>query len=283
MAKPEKTGTSTTTHVRVSGVASLAVHSLLTGAGTEGTVVRTSGEAVWLRIGDQVLVVAIGDEARLPNGIHLPGNTAPDVLSQATEDATALIGRGRLVINGLSVTVNRWWDPRPVLPRCDMTDLAARSDDLPWELPDIDTRRLRESLALRSAGGILHTSRTLLGKGLGETPEGDDLLIGAMASTRLLAEAAGQERIVALVAGLSMPLVKLAEARTNMLSTALIRLALRGQIAEPAGDLIRALAGKGDVASSHLHLIRLGRTSGPALAAGVVLGAQALVTHAQKR
>jgi hypothetical protein len=246
-------------------------------------VIHVSGEAVWLRTARHVLVVTIGEEARLPNGVHLPGDTPPEILNSVAEDSRALIGNRRVMIDELSVSVDRWWDPRPVLPHVDMPELASRSANLPSELPDLDTTRLHDAFALRSAGGILHTARSLLGKGLGATPEGDDLLIGAVAATRLLAEAAGQERIVALIAGVSMPLAKLAEVRTNELSAALIRMALRGQIAEPAGDLIKALAGGDDVVACHLNLIRRGQNSGPALAAGIVLGARALTGHGQRQ
>ena len=98
-----------------------------------------------------------------------------------------------------------------------------------------------------------------------------------MAATRLLAEALGWERVISMVAGISIPMAELAAARTTTFSAALIQSALRGHVAEPAGALLRALSGRGDVAGSHLSLIRVGHTSGPALAAGIVLGAQSLV------
>lgn len=279
----------TTTHppaaarTRVPGVASTAIHGLLTSPGIAASVLRISDHGVWLKTDDEVLVVAIGEDARFPSGIHLPDGTPPEILHRITEDSSVLVGNGRVMIDGLSVTVSRWWDPRPVLPPFETHELAARIEDLPWELPDIDTTGLRDALAAQSAGGILHTARWLLGKGLGVTPEGDDLLIGALAATRLLAEAAKRERVVALIAGVSMPLADLAAVRTNPLSAALIRMALRGQIVEPAGDLLQALAGRGDIAASHLALIRLGHTSGPALAAGVVVGAAGLVRQEVRR
>jgi hypothetical protein len=260
-------------------VASTAIHGLLNSAGIEAGVLRISEQGIWLETENQVLVVAIGEEARLPSGIHLPKETSPEVFDRVTEQSSATIGNGRVMLEGLSVTVSRWWDPRPVLPPFDPAELVERLAGLPSELADIDTTSLRDSLAAHSAGGILHSARSLLGKGLGVTPEGDDLLVGALAATRLLAEASRRERVVALVAGVSVPLARLAAARTNPLSAALIRMALRGQIVEPAGDFVRALAGRGDVAASHLSLIRLGHTSGPALASGIVLGATGFISR----
>lgn len=269
--------------VRMPGVASTAIHNLLTSPGIEANVLRISEHGVWLRADGQVLVIAIGGDARFPSGIHLPKGTSPSVFGRISEQSSALIGNGRIMIDGLSVTVSRWWDPRPVLPAFEASELAERIRGLPWELPDIDTTGLRDSLAAQSAGGILHTARSLLGKGLGVTPEGDDVLIGALAATRLLAEAAKRERVVALIAGVSMPIADLAAARTNPISAALIRMALRGQIVEPAGDLLQALTGRGDVAASHLSLIRLGHTSGPALAVGIVVGAAGFVRQELSR
>jgi len=263
----------------MAGVASTAIHSLLTSSAVDARVLHISDHGVWLTAADHVFVIAVGDDARFPGGIHLPSGTSPDVFARITPKSIARIGDGRIMIERLSITVSQWWDPRPVLHPFEPSELAERIADLPSELPDIDTASLRDALAARSAGGILHTARSLLGKGLGVTPEGDDVLIGAMAATRLLAEALRNERVVGLIAGVSAPLADLAEVRTNALSASLLRMALRGQMVQPGGDLLQALTGHGDIAASHLSLIRLGHTSGPALAAGVVVGAAGLIAQ----
>jgi hypothetical protein len=268
------------TSVRLPGVASTAIHGVITGPATEATVLANAENTVWLRIGPEIIAITIGG-ARRPNGIKLPEGTGVELLDHIDEESTVVIGNGRIVIGELSVTAAKWWDPHPRPPAANTDELEHRIENLPDGIPGIETGRLQAALAAMSAGGILHSSRYLLGRGLGLTPEGDDLLVGALAATRVLGEATGKERLVSLIAGISTPLVELADARTNMLSAASIRLALRGQIVESAGDLLCALAGLGDVAASHVGLIRLNRTSGPALAAGIALAARALVESAK--
>jgi hypothetical protein len=263
--------------LRVPGVASIAIHGLLTGSGIEGTVLGTSSHAVWVQAGGDVIVISIGRGTRLPNGVHLPETAGRELLRRVHQGSKVLIGHGRITIGNVSVTVPRWWDPRPALPAVTAEDLAARLVGLPSEVPGINTTSLGLALEVGSAGGILLSAKTLLGKGPGLTPEGDDLLTGALGATRILGEATGRERAVALIAGISRPLAEMAEVRTTAYSAALLEMALRGRLVEPAGALLRALAGRGDIAASHLSLIRLGHTSGPALAAGIVLGAQALI------
>jgi hypothetical protein len=258
-------------------VASTGLHGLLTGSRTPAVVLGRSGHAIWLHTGESVVVITVGDGARLPNGIHIPAETGAEVLRRVRDDTTALIGNGRVVLDDVAVTIGRWWDAHPRLPSVTIDDLAARLEGLPAEIPDFDGSSLSHSLRVRSAGGVLHAARSLLGKGPGLTPEGDDLLTGAVAATRLLGEALGREATVAWIAGISLPLAKLAEERTTTFSAAMLGLALRGQVVEPAAVLLRALAGRGDVAAGHLGLIRLGHTSGPAIAAGIVLAAQSLI------
>jgi hypothetical protein len=72
-------------------------------------------------------------------------------------------------------------------------------------------------------------------------------------------------------------IVELADARTTRLSAALIQHALLGRVAAPAGTLLRALTGRGEVTAAHQSLIEVEHSSGPALAAGIVLGAQSIV------
>jgi hypothetical protein len=232
---------------------------------------------VWLSVGDDIVVVSAGEGPRLPNSIHLAAKPGKEALDRLDERTEVLIGNGRVTMGTVSVTVGRWWDPRPSLSSVSLLELAANLRDLPSDLPEIDTSSLRRALAVRSEGGLLHSSRALLGRGPGLTPEGDDVLTGAVAATRLLGEAARQEHAVGFIGTISEPLARLAASRTTAFSAALLRMALRGQVVESAGNLLRALAGRGNVAASHIELTRLGHTSGPALAAGIVLGAQSLI------
>lgn len=263
--------------VRVPGVASTAIHGLLTGMGAEATVLGSSSQAAWLQAGRRVVVISTGDGARLPNSIRLAAKYGDEVLRRIASETRVLVGHGMIMVDGIAVTATRWWDPRPALPTFTSDTLTARLRGLPTGVPGIDTASLRLALEVGSAGGVLHSARSLLGRGPGLTPEGDDVLAGTLAATRLLGEALGRENSVAMIAGVSPPLAELAALRTTAFSAALIEMAMQGQVVESAGVLLRALAGRGDVAAAHLGLIRLGHTSGPALAAGIVLGARSLV------
>ncbi len=278
MTIPETTGTQPSpTPTRVPAVASTALYGLVTSAGEAATVLGSSAHAVWLMVEDRVVVIATSDATRLPNGVQLAAASQEELFGDIEHGSGVTIGSGRLMLPKLTVDVTRWWDPRPALPKVGPELIAGRIAGLPDDVPDIDAGSLRRALRARSAGGILHASRSLLGKGPGLTPEGDDYLAGALSATRLLAEALGDERVIAMIAGISTPLADLAAVRTTTFSAALIQAALRGHVAEPAGMLLRAITGRGDIAASHLGLIRVGHTSGPALAAGIVLGAQALL------
>ena len=195
------------------------------------------------------------------------------MLRRAGDDARVRIGDGHIVIEDVAVTVGRWWDPHPRLPAVACDDLAARLEGLPAEVTGLDCSALRDGLQARSAGGTLRAAASLLGRGPGLTPQGDDLLNGVLAATRLLGEAVGREAAVAWIDTIAAPLLALAAARTTAFSAAL----LRGEIVEPAAVLLRALAGRGDVADGHRALLEFGHTSGAAIAAGIVLAARSLI------
>ncbi len=263
--------------VRVPGVASTAIYGLISDAGTTATVLGTSGHAVWLLIDDRVIVVTTSDSTKLPNGVQIAAGSSSDLFRMVHHGATIDVGHGRIMLEGLSVTIARWWDPRPNLTTVSASSLADAIVGLPSHVPDIDSVPLRSSLVASSAGGVLHSARLLLGKGPGLTPEGDDYLAGALAALRLLGEALGRDATAAFIAGVSVPLAKLADARTTTFSASLLHTALRGQVVEPAGALLRAFTGRGDIAQAHKALLGVGHSSGPALAAGMVLAAQCLI------
>lgn len=276
MTAPAVTNEGASVPQRVAGVASVAIHGLLTVPGT-ATVLGTSGYAVWLLVGESVIVVSTRYATRLPNGIEIPSRSSDNPFEQVHHGAPIKVGFGRVMLEGLSVSVARWWDPRPVLHTITTEELAANIAGLPADVPDVESDQLRSALHAFSPNALLAAARPLLGKGSGLTPEGDDYLAGAVASIRLLSQALNHGQATRMLDAVANPLAKLADARTTTFSAALIQYALRGQVAAPAGSLMRAFAGRGDVAPSHRVLLKVGHSSGPALAAGMVLGAQSLI------
>jgi hypothetical protein len=260
----------------VAGLASIAVHGLVTVPRT-ATVLGTSGYAVWLLVEKSVVVVSTSDATRLPIGIEIPVAAADDPFKSVAHGAEVELGWNRVMLEGLSVHVARWWDPRPALPGMTVAQLDAAIAGLPTTPPDVPGERLGAALALCSPIALLTAAEPLVGKGAGLTPEADDYLAGALASTRLLSEALNHQPGTAMLDRAARLIVELADARTTRLSAALIQHALLGRVAAPAGTLLRALTGRGEVTAAHQSLIEVGHSSGPALAAGIVLGAQSIV------
>jgi len=144
-------------------------------------------------------------------------------------------------------------------------------------VPTVESSRIRAALAARSPAALIDAALHLLGRGPGLTPEGDDYLSGAISAIRVLGTAVGGESSLRMLDAAALPLSNVARERTTTFSAALIEHAIRGQVAQPAGTLLRALAGRGDPGTSYADLMRVGHSSGPALAAGIVLAAQELI------
>jgi hypothetical protein len=245
-------------------------------------VLGTSGYAVWVLVHDSVIVVSTADATRLPNGIEIAADSSADPFASVHHGETVEIGFDRIMLADLAINVARWWDPRPALSPTTASQLEDVVADLPTEIAGIEAAPLREALENASTTGVLTAARGLLGRGSGLTPEGDDYLAGALAALRTIGPVVGSGRAESMLDAVGVPLARLAEVRTTTFSAALIQHALRGQVAAPAGDLLRALAGRGDTRKSHQALTKVGHSSGPALAAGIVLGAHSLI-HLQRR
>jgi hypothetical protein len=139
--------------------------------------------------------------------------------------------------------------------------------------------------ALRALAGWLHgrvrvpevaiegAGARLVGRGPGLTPEGDDILGGAAIGLRALGPASGMAsgRLDLLIRGLCPPDVR---RLTGALSATLLELAVEGAAAEP----VHRLLGTGDREAALADLRRLGASTGGAIAAGIALAAEYLVS-----
>lgn len=262
--------------VRVPAVASTAIRHLLSGRGKRGSVLGTSSHAVWFLVDDDVVVASTRDASRLPNGVEVAAEAADRVFRTVQHGSFAVIGPDRIVAGNLAIDVVRWWDPRPVLPSISRPSLDAAVGGLPSAVTGVDEAPLWTAMISGSPMGLTTAAKMLIGKGAGLTPEGDDYLAGALAAARILGEAVGDLSLTRMLDAASMRLSRLAHERTTTFSAALIDHAVRGNVAAPAGAFIRSLAGRGDIQFSHRALLEVGHSSGPALAAGIVLGARTL-------
>jgi hypothetical protein len=134
---------------------------------------------------------------------------------------------------------------------------------------------LGTALTAGDPGGVLAAARRLIGNGPGLTPLGDDVLVGALAGSRLLGEAAGNRGLLRLLARVASGICSLARERTTALSATLLRHAGRGEVDDASAGLLRALCGRGDPTISLDALLGVGHTSGHGLAAGLLAAARA--------
>lgn len=261
----------------VPAVASLGVRATLAGPTRAGRVLGAATHVAWVATADDVIVVTTGEVPRLPNGIEVfdpgPARSAAELVAPGS---SVTVGNGAIRTEKATASVSRWWDPRPAVAPATVRELATRADGLEAAVPGIPYRELTNAVESGYADALLDAAARLLGRGAGLTPQADDFLAGVLASLRVLGSAVGDRQIVPLLDAIAAPLGAIACARTTGLSASLLRHALRGEVTAPAGAMLRALTGRGDVAAAHRSLVAVGHSSGPALSAGIVFGVHAL-------
>jgi len=258
--------------VRLAAVASTALQPLLTRPERSGTLLGVSEHAAWIGIDDEVIVLSDREAVRLPNAVELAVNEVGRWIDR--DDAVSL-GDGIISVGQLTAVCRRWFDPRPALGKCPTPVLRRNLQGLSEMTEVPDYRELRDAFADRDTDAILEGAVALLGKGEGLTPEGDDVLAGALASHLLLAGAVDRE--ISYLGALIQPLTDLSRTRTTSFSAALIRQALVGRVSLPFAGLLHALTGRGDLIPSAERLLAVGHSSGPALAAGVLIGGSTII------
>lgn len=171
--------------------------------------------------------------AEAPNGPRFPNGYVP---AGGPAPAAAVA----VAVPPQPIVARRWWDPRIRVERIDR-QCAARlvGSTQPIALP--------------------RPPEDIVGWGPGLTPAGDDVVVGMLVAFH--------------AAGATTAAVDLAAAcgaeETTPLSRSLIDHASRGEAVRPLLDLLRALAGSGDVDRSLAGLRRFGATSGMHLIDGV--------------
>jgi hypothetical protein len=172
------------------------------------------------------------DAVRLPQAI---------VVETLPEDGTLVsLGDGRIWYDHRPLAVHRWFEPAVVR----RGELAGRGR------PD-------------GGSAVLADWRSLLGRGDGATPYGDDVLCGALLGMRATADPAGARLAHELDAA------RLSE-RTTPLSAALLRAAAAGWCIPEVADVVRGLrGGLSDVSVEVAALLAVGHSSGRGLWTGL--------------
>jgi hypothetical protein len=177
----------------------------------------------------------------------------------------ARIGNGVLDIGDQRWRPARWWDPRPRLDTRALRtsgrrllDVVAEQDPTTFGVPMRAAVAAAQGLAGRSPQAAI----SLLGRGPGFTPAGDDIVAGALAALSLSHTLDPVTRNTVLDA---------AADRTTALSAALLHCAAAGETVPAAGRLLTATvaATDADLATRAAELYAVGATSGLALALGM--------------
>ena len=226
---------------------------MIAGPDLPGTVLGSFPTAIYIHVpaGFGVIALLTRDAVRVPCGVQLPSSSPKFPLDRLT--GPVRVGGGSLRIGTTEVTVGRTVSasvprlPAPRRVRLDRIELSGIDVDL-----DVDV-------------DVAEPAR-LLGLGGGLTPSGDDALAGYLAAA----------------AAYGLPVDELrtfvdaeAQHRTTTLSAALLRHAAAGEAIPQVCRLLVALDDGAGIDAALADLLRIGHTSGAALAAGVLAAARA--------
>jgi hypothetical protein len=219
----------------VTGAATPWVHDRLTLPTRTVRVLHSGRDAVYLDDRGVCLALLSWTAVAVPCGIR----TILDAVGAAV--ATATVGDGCVTVGPLEVRLTRYVDA--AVPR------VARLPEV-----EVTTDELPEQALRMLAEGDPRCVASLLGRGSGLTPLGDDVLCGWLAARIALGlpTAAVAEEVALL------------SHRTTVLSATLLECAARGEVVPQFGDLLRGLVGIE-------ALLAVGHTSGLGLALGMSL------------
>jgi Protein of unknown function (DUF2877) len=214
---------------------SSAVRAVLFAPARQAEVLGRCRSAVYLRVHDDVIALVTPDALRLPCAVVVP------VLPVAEP---VMVGDGVVAWHRIVAPIVREWAPA-IVPR-----VRPRSEQV---------ARLR---SVYSTADICLDVESTIGRGPGLTPSGDDVLAGYLLGCRAVATDAG-----AMAAA-----VRTNAHRTTALSAALLHHAIAGRCLPEVAAVVRALE-SGDLDTPLAALLRVGHTSGAALAYGLALAA----------
>jgi hypothetical protein len=245
--------------MQIRAAASSALRDLLAGPPVPARLLGSGPYALYLGTDDAVVAVLARDAVRLPCSLTLSTSSAELPLTSLDVRDAVSVGEGAIRWTGRAgpgaVLVARHWAPARV----------RKGTSIPID-------RWRSALSAFDCGvearliggltvGSCDLAGSLLGRGPGLTPAGDDVLAGFLLGTRALGVPAGP---------LGRFVAEQAPAATTALSAQLLRHAIRG---ECVPQVAAALASPGDT-SALVALLAVGHTSGTALARGLLRAAE---------
>ena len=265
--------------------------------GSVGKVWGSTGAAAYLALDGFIVTLTGRGTPLMPNAASV--TAAAGALRTFPPGGRVEFGSGRIGAAGTTLV----WDPAcppcwdPTVPAAPvfLSDVRRRADAL-WRLLGIELWAAADDVRLLSAlgergltvgdepGGRLgwtvllralvardaslagEGAELLAGRGQGLTPEGDDILAGCAATLATVAVGAGWSpgELTQWKEALGAH-----SARTTALAGTLLDLALEGQTPEPVQRLLDFGAGERTVSRALERLLRLGHSTGLALAAAV--------------
>ena len=195
-----------------------------------------------------VLSVCTPGSVRLPNSLLV--STLPRMESSATLESARIVG-GRLHTRDNSWRVARWW--RPSRPRRAVSSL-----------------QLRGTASAGRDSGL--SPGSLIGRGPGLTPAGDDMVAGALVTAYALCD-------VRRAGWVAQTRETLDRRRTTAVSLAMLHHAMDGYATPQLAAYIDAATFGAPLDVARRALLDVGHTSGAALLRGVV---HTLTTHQQQ-
>ena len=263
--------------------AAAGIRPLVTGPAVGCAVLGSFSHAVIIevptRTGSRVVSLLTVQAAGVPCGVRVAGAIA---LPQFDRGTPALVGDGRVVLDGIDIRVVRWWNSRvPVIRPVPggLAALRAAAGQADRGVDDRPVEALREALEEDRSSAGRRTNSTLgvaidglVGLGRGLTPGGDDVVAGLLSALHSLGHRDIVDRIRSRLQGLTD--------RTTTLSADLLRLAVDGHACSEALVALRSL-GSPDTrrtAAAVGRLLSIGHTSGADLATGMAVGFEFAMT-----
>ena len=252
--------------------APLPARSRLTGPPRSGRVVGVHPSCVYVvsdpgRTGGRtgaLLAVETADGVGLPCALRLGVDASAGPFAGVRSGDPATVGDGLVRAGPLEVRVVRWWSPPPVRPAIDRSGRPSERDG--GDPVEVLAGLLRD---VRPPVDVDLDPHELLGRGPGLTPAGDDVLAGWLLAVHHDADLRATPAAVLATAATV----------TTALSAALLREAEAGRGVPAAVALADALGGHGEVAPALARLLRVGHTSGAALALGLLRGARLMASR----
>jgi hypothetical protein len=218
-----------------------------------------------------VVAILSAEASLLPFGVRtaIPAATSP--WRRLRPGAEGVIGGRGIRLPGVQLSIGRWWRPATVARTRGRRAVAERDLRRGTAVLDAALCAHPQAPALPAYGEAAGCDPgSLVGRGPGLTPYGDDVLAG-----RLLGVVAwGGEPDRTALAG---AVLAAARGRTTAVSLACLGEAAQGRCVPEAARLVDAMSGPAPmtVAGASAALLRVGHTSGHGLAVGLRDGATA--------